>query len=174
MPSQLFVQVPVEYGDFWGGAFPGSPLSKIIGNRLAPVLLHLHLRMVFYSRDQRTEGILARPHIWFLARPAARRTADGYARQLTEAGFIERLNAWDYFIPAAVEWPVIRVGTRDPIPSLTRERVYERDGYRCVECGRADNLGLDHIIPWSLNGSDKEENLRTLCGSCNSRKGAKA
>ncbi len=34
------------------------------------------------------------------------------------------------------------------------------------------DLSLDHIYPWSLGGPDTVENLRVLCRSCNSRKGA--
>ena len=49
--------------------------------------------------------------------------------------------------------------------------VFRRDSYRCVHCGSEDDLTVDHIHPWSKGGSDELENLQTLCGSCNSRKG---
>ncbi len=48
--------------------------------------------------------------------------------------------------------------------------IFERDGHRCVACGSLDNLTLDHIVPISKGGSDTEDNLQTLCKSCNSRK----
>lgn len=35
-----------------------------------------------------------------------------------------------------------------------RERIYQRGGHRCVECGTSSNLTLDHIIPVSRGGSD--------------------
>jgi hypothetical protein len=57
------------------------------------------------------------------------------------------------------------------IPDALRLKIYARDGYMCLTCGATDNLTLDHIIPWSKGGPDTEENLRTLCHSCNSRKG---
>lgn len=62
---------------------------------------------------------------------------------------------------------------RAAIPVEQRERIYQRDGRCCLECGTADDLTLDHIYPWSLGGPDTDENLRTLCRPCNSRKGAK-
>lgn len=45
-----------------------------------------------------------------------------------------------------------------------------RDGYGCVECGAQDNMTIDHIIPLSKGGTDKLDNLRFLCSSCNSKK----
>lgn len=50
--------------------------------------------------------------------------------------------------------------------------MFERDKYRCVNCGTHLNLSIDHIHPFSKGGSDDESNLQTLCRSCNSSKGA--
>jgi|JI9StandDraft_1071089.scaffolds.fasta_scaffold550265_2 hypothetical protein len=61
---------------------------------------------------------------------------------------------------------------RPPIPRAVRIEVFERDGWACISCDTTDDLTLDHIYPWSLGGSDDQENLQTLCRSCNSRKGA--
>jgi hypothetical protein len=48
-----------------------------------------------------------------------------------------------------------------------------RDNCRCRACGMADpdNLHVDHIIPRSLGGDDRLNNLQTLCGVCNNIKG---
>ena len=62
---------------------------------------------------------------------------------------------------------------RVPIPAGVRLAIYERDGWMCVTCKSGDNLSLDHIIPWSLGGSDEFGNLQTMCRPCNSSKGAR-
>lgn len=54
-----------------------------------------------------------------------------------------------------------------------RREVMRRDQFRCCFCDSADSLGLDHIIPYSLGGDDSLQNLRVLCKSCNSRRGAR-
>ena len=64
--------------------------------------------------------------------------------------------------------------TRVPIAPHLRQRVYDRDGRACVECGGRLALALDHIIPHSRGGEDTYENLQTMCRSCNSAKGARS
>ena len=61
---------------------------------------------------------------------------------------------------------------RPAIPQWLRWKVYRRDHYKCVECGRHWNLSCDHKIPYSKGGQTTFENLQTLCGNCNSKKGA--
>lgn len=62
---------------------------------------------------------------------------------------------------------VIRTGQREPISPLVRSLVYRRDGHKCRLCPRDWNLCLDHVVPWSAGGSDRTDNLRTLCWDCN-------
>lgn len=61
--------------------------------------------------------------------------------------------------------------SRPAIPTAIRTAVYERDGNECLHCGAADDLTLDHIVPYSHGGPDTYENLRVLCRPCNSRRG---
>lgn len=62
---------------------------------------------------------------------------------------------------------------RDPIAESVRIYVWQRDGGKCVECGRRDALEFDHIIPVSEGGSSTERNIQLLCLRCNRTKGAK-
>lgn len=51
-----------------------------------------------------------------------------------------------------------------------RHIVYERDGYRCVQCGSRRELTLDHVIPKAQGGAHTVDNLQTMCGPCNNMK----
>ncbi len=60
------------------------------------------------------------------------------------------------------------------IPSLRlRFRVFNRDNFACVKCGRSPaksigvELQVDHIKPYSRGGETVLENLQTLCKECN-------
>jgi len=68
---------------------------------------------------------------------------------------------------AAVREPVVRHGERPPLHPAVRRAVLLRDGYRCRWCGNGGLLEIDHIVPWSAGGSDRSDNLRTLCQACN-------
>ncbi len=59
------------------------------------------------------------------------------------------------------------------IPESLRQQVFERDGYRCVECESIKRLSVDHIVPERHGGTMELNNLRTLCKPCNSEKGSK-
>lgn len=51
-----------------------------------------------------------------------------------------------------------------------RERVFERDGYRCVECGSTFWLELSHNKPRGRGGADTEDNLACRCKICHVRR----
>jgi len=53
----------------------------------------------------------------------------------------------------------------------TRQKILERDGFACLNCGSEEALEIDHIIPLAGGGHPTdEENLQTLCRSCNAKK----
>jgi len=62
---------------------------------------------------------------------------------------------------------------REPIPSNLRHQVFQRDMYRCKECGATNKetqLEVDHIKPVSKGGTNESHNLQTLCKKCNRSK----
>ena len=46
-------------------------------------------------------------------------------------------------------------------------RVLATDDYTCCNCGKEDNLTVDHIIPKKYGGRNHYLNLQTLCWRCN-------
>lgn len=60
------------------------------------------------------------------------------------------------------------------IKSSMRKLIFERDLYRCINCGTHKDLSVDHIVPVSKGGGNEIKNLQTLCLPCNSSKGAKS
>ena len=62
---------------------------------------------------------------------------------------------------------------REPIPQDVQDRVWNRDGGKCVKCGSQENLEFDHIIPFSRGGANTYRNLQILCESCNIEKSNK-
>ena len=73
-------------------------------------------------------------------------------------------------LPASIRPPLRH---RAKIPDPIRQQVHARDRYLCLHCGTPGDLTLDHIVPWSLGGTDDPANLQTLCRVCNARKGAR-
>jgi len=59
--------------------------------------------------------------------------------------------------------------------SITKYKIFERDGFRCAYCGRISykdeiELAVDHIKPQIKNGPHTINNLITSCKDCNSSK----
>ena len=103
---------------------------------------------------------------------AARYATEGVARKLVQAGLWEGAPRGFRMVPSRY-WRFTALRRRDAILASLRERIYRRDGYRCLRCGSIHDLTIDHIYPQSLGGPTAEANLQTLCRSCNSSKGAR-
>lgn len=56
------------------------------------------------------------------------------------------------------------------VSEALRRRVIERYGPRCVYCGTAKNIEMDHVLPVIAGGATTIENLRPACRLCNRRK----
>ena len=47
-----------------------------------------------------------------------------------------------------------------------RSTAKDRDGWRCVQCGKPGLLEVHHVESVKTSGSDDLSNLETLCRSC--------
>ncbi len=77
--------------------------------------------------------------------------------------------------PEALALKEIKEGRR---PGM-RFRVFSRDKFRCVYCGRNPQedgvkLTIDHVLAISRGGESLFENLVTACQECNLGKGDKS
>lgn len=62
---------------------------------------------------------------------------------------------------------------RPSISQSVKDKVWNRDGGKCVQCGSNENIEFDHIIPFSKGGSSTYRNLQILCENCNRSKSDK-
>jgi|TARA_B110000211_G_scaffold202358_1_gene234466 hypothetical protein len=51
-----------------------------------------------------------------------------------------------------------------------KDKVWNRDGGRCILCGSNEFIEFDHIIPFSKGGANTYRNIQILCQSCNRSK----
>lgn len=63
-----------------------------------------------------------------------------------------------------------RESTRKRIGKRRSALIEQRDGGRCVYCGSAENVHIDHHIPRSRGGTDALSNLLLCCRRCNCSK----
>ena len=47
-----------------------------------------------------------------------------------------------------------------------RKQVYQRDGHRCVMCGKRAKLHAHHIVPVRISKDNSLSNLVSVCGRC--------
>jgi len=62
---------------------------------------------------------------------------------------------------------------REHLSQSVKDKVWNRDGGKCVECGSNEKLEFDHIIPHSKGGANTYRNIQLLCEPCNRSKSAK-
>lgn len=52
------------------------------------------------------------------------------------------------------------------LSNAQRKAIYRRDGFQCAVCGSGRNLQIHHYVHRGQGGSNKPDNLITLCDSC--------
>ena len=58
-------------------------------------------------------------------------------------------------------------------PAFTRFNVFLRDRFLCQYCGSGDDLTFDHVVPRSLGGQTRWDNVVAACSPCNLAKANK-
>ena len=59
---------------------------------------------------------------------------------------------------------------RKSISEELRNKIFKRDGWKCVYCRKKENLQIDHKIPFSKGGTTTFDNLQTIYRKCNQTK----
>lgn len=74
-----------------------------------------------------------------------------------------------------MNWVLVMINKRKPIPTKLRFEVFKRDSFKCQYCGHSAPdalLQVDHINPVKRGGKNDIINLITSCAKCNMGKGA--
>lgn len=95
------------------------------------------------------------------------RDPDRQIRQLSQSGFLIKVSKGVYrYDPNHVYLRLL-----EDFTSLQKKIILERDGYKCVQCGRGTKEGVDlhvdHIKPKDDGGKATIENGQTLCAQHN-------
>lgn len=106
-----------------------------------------------------------------------------YGFPITGQSIAKRFGTWTKALIAAAKMASNQTGSKNekaekPQVKPARKRVrfserkrflvFRRDGYTCRMCKRkGGELHVDHVIPFCRGGSDKIDNLQTLCRDCN-------
>jgi hypothetical protein len=118
----------------------------------------------------------ARKRYWWLYQDDFYREDEGLDARAVLALILERGNQKDRRVKRAIalmeQSELLAEAKREPIPDEVRVFVWNRDGGRCVRCGGRERLEFDHLIPFSMGGSNTARNLQLLCEACNRAKGA--
>lgn len=91
-------------------------------------------------------------------------------RRLYQEGFLMQVKKGIYrYDPDAVQQRDL-----EDFTSEQKRQIFERDNYRCVQCGRRREEGYelhaDHRVPKDKGGKATADNGQTLCSVCNFKK----
>jgi HNH endonuclease len=111
----------------------------------------------------------------FVLTPAERQELADWERQRGPRQTTGDWPGWarHHVLPPALPSGLPRQTKKKVFSQGRRQRVFARDGGRCLVCGCPDNLTLDHIMPESQGGGHGDDNLQTLCRTCNLKKGTR-
>lgn len=90
--------------------------------------------------------------------------------------YVYRMGGGEILTPGKHGFPLPSPRTepkRAKISHQRRMKIFERDGYCCQApgCTSQQDLTIDHIRALANGGTDKDDNLQTMCLPCNMSKG---
>tara|TARA_Y100000385_G_scaffold288976_1_gene357051 strand:+ start:862 stop:1371 length:510 start_codon:yes stop_codon:yes gene_type:complete len=88
--------------------------------------------------------------------------------------WIVRSNTWETRVPSVIMLKEYQ--RRRRVPRFSKTNLYLRDLYTCQYCSKSlprKLLTLDHVVPISMGGKTRWDNIVAACGPCNSAKGNK-
>ncbi len=104
-----------------------------------------------------------------------------YGLPVSAVTIVKRFGSWKKALLAASQFskglaggvvPLAPSRSRPVIPAKKRFLVFQRDLFTCRICRHSGvALEVDHVVPVCQGGSDRLDNLQTLCVPCNRGKG---
>lgn len=130
----------------------------------------LYLRAIAYAREWHLGNRVPAACLKLLS-PTGK-SGGHLARRLVDAGLWQEDGENFRFFEVWVEDDV-KIEPRVAFPPLLRQRLFDKAGNRCADCGTTERLTIDHILPLSRGGSNSPSNLQVLCSDCNASKGTR-
>lgn len=132
--------------------------------------------LTFYKNKYDDEGGVSKEHDFPLFCLPASRWMYYYAASILhgDAVAVEFWNVPDE--DEKVKGTKPRASNGPTITPSIRWRIMKRDKFKCLKCGKSqedEQLEVDHIKPKADGGTNEDENLQTLCFTCNRGKGAR-
>lgn len=129
-------------------------------------------------------------NVWdYLGRQPNCREMDCYPSVVTLGTYYNRFGSWKVALNKFIAYKngTIEIDKKEyaarkhrkTINNSTRYDIMKRDYFKCTVCGDSPSsnintiLEIDHILPVAKGGGNENENLRTICKSCNVGKCAK-
>lgn len=156
----------------WNSALDRAGLSKSRETNVTDSMLFENLESIWRSLGRQ-------PFFSEIARPLSK-----YSMKL----YLDRFGGWTNACRAFLESKSLdtdferlyqpkALSQSRTINDKMRLKVFKRDNYACVICGRSPSvnpgtaLHVDHKVPFSKGGDHSLSNLRTLCERCNLARG---
>lgn len=86
---------------------------------------------------------------------------------------VQELIGKDLVFPEIKEPKKLNKDRSRHISQSVKDKVWNRDNGKCIQCESNSDLEFDHIIPWSKGGANTYRNIQLLCQKCNREKSDK-